>query len=246
MSKAKEQWEILGRTDPYFAVATFDKFKANNLDEKLKGEFFASGAEHIEFVARNFERHFGREFRPDRALDFGCGVGRLVIPLAERSERVTGVDISEHMLAEARKNCESRRIANVDLVQTEEFLTSDSYFDFVHSFVVFQHIEPRVGLRLVSNVLQRLKPGGIGALHFTYATPNGGKQALTFRLYREFPLTYKLRGIIKRDAEPWIPIYLYNLNEVMMELQLNNCEDISLNFTNHGLLGVFIFFRKIA
>lgn len=244
MTKAKEHWEILGKTDPYFAVATFDKFKTGNLDDSLKGEFFASGTEHVEFVARKFERHFDQEFRPGRVLDFGCGVGRLVIPFAEVSEHVTGVDISEHMLAEARRNCGARGLDNVGLLQTDNFLRSESYFDFVHSFIVFQHIDPRVGLPLVSDLVKRLRPGGLGALHFTYATPQGGKQALSFRLYRDFPLTYKIRGIIKGDAEPWIPIYLYNLNDVMIELQRNNCEDIFVHFTDHGLLGAFIFFRK--
>jgi SAM-dependent methyltransferase len=246
MTKAKEHWEILGKTDPYYAVATFNKFKAKNLDDALKGEFFASGEEHIEFVAREFERYFDQEFRPGRAVDFGCGVGRLAIPLAERSGHVTGVDISEHMLTEARKNCDARGLHNVDLLQTDDFLRSESYFDFVHSFIVFQHIDPRIGMRLVSNLVKRLEPGGVGALHFTYATPHGGKQALSFRLYRDFPLTYKIRGIIKGDAEPWIPIYLYNLDDIMIQLQLNNCIDISLNFTDHGLLGAFIFFRKAA
>jgi 2-polyprenyl-3-methyl-5-hydroxy-6-metoxy-1,4-benzoquinol methylase len=38
-----------------------------------------------------------------RILDVGCGVGRHAIPLASRGYHVTGIDISEGMLAEARK-----------------------------------------------------------------------------------------------------------------------------------------------
>lgn len=244
MAKAKEQWELLGRTDPYYAVATFDKFKSKSLDDVLKDEFFATGREHVEFVAEEYELRFGDDFRPDRALDFGCGVGRLVLPFAEKAAHVTGVDISDNMLSEARRNCESRGLSNVDLLQTEEFLRSDVDFDFVHSFIVFQHIDPRIGMPLFSKIVKRLKPGGAGAIHFTYATHDGGKQALSFRLYRDYPLTFKVRSIIKGDAEPWIPIYLYNLSELMRELQLNNCQDVSINFTDHGLLGAFIFFRK--
>ena len=40
-------------------------------------------------------------------LDMGCGTGRHAVELAERGFRVTGVDISEGMLAEARKKAEA-------------------------------------------------------------------------------------------------------------------------------------------
>jgi len=37
---------------------------------------------------------FPGALRPARALDFGCGAARLVIPLAKRFEEVVGIDIS--------------------------------------------------------------------------------------------------------------------------------------------------------
>jgi 2-polyprenyl-3-methyl-5-hydroxy-6-metoxy-1,4-benzoquinol methylase len=36
-------------------------------------------------------------------LDVGCGIGRHALPLAQRGYRVTGVDISQGTLAQARK-----------------------------------------------------------------------------------------------------------------------------------------------
>ena len=36
-------------------------------------------------------------------LEIACGSGRLVLPLAEAGNRVTGVDASPHMLARAKK-----------------------------------------------------------------------------------------------------------------------------------------------
>jgi 2-polyprenyl-3-methyl-5-hydroxy-6-metoxy-1,4-benzoquinol methylase len=103
MSKIKENWEYYGKNDPYFAVATFEKFKKANLTEQAKNEFFQTGEEHIEKVWNEIQKHFVENFRPKRGLDFGCGVGRLVVPLANRCEKVVGVDISNVMLQEAQK-----------------------------------------------------------------------------------------------------------------------------------------------
>jgi len=66
--------------------------------------FFESGRGHVEAVLASCKRYFGEGFQPRRLLDFGCGVGRVLLPFAELCEAVVGVDISESMLAEARRN----------------------------------------------------------------------------------------------------------------------------------------------
>src|SRR5690606_3985817 len=48
------------------------------------------------------------EYHGDTVLEFGCGTGRVAIPLAEAGLRVTGVDISPAMLALARKRAGRR------------------------------------------------------------------------------------------------------------------------------------------
>ena len=41
--------------------------------------------------------------RPGRALDIGCGAGGLIVALAQRGWRVTGIDIAERAIEAARK-----------------------------------------------------------------------------------------------------------------------------------------------
>jgi cyclopropane fatty-acyl-phospholipid synthase-like methyltransferase len=53
-----------------------------------------------------------------RVLDVGCGTGRHAVELAKRGYRVTGVDISPGMLAEARKTAEEAGV-QVELVQSD-------------------------------------------------------------------------------------------------------------------------------
>lgn len=46
-----------------------------------------------------------------RVLEAGVGTGRLLVPLLEAGITADGVDVSEHMLAYCRRNCESRGLS---------------------------------------------------------------------------------------------------------------------------------------
>lgn len=248
MSKIRDKWEFYGESDPYFAVVTIDKFKKENLDENTKAEFFKSGEDYFVKVWEIIERHFVKQFKPKKALDFGCGVGRLVIPLASRSEHVVGIDISEKMLEEARQNCTQQGITNTNFFQTNEFFSSEnSGFDLIHSFIVLQHINPKIGENIVENLINKLKVGGVGVLHFTFYNPGGRFNWLKFRIYRDFPLINWFKNFVKREKqEPFIPMYLYDLNKILAILQKNNCHNCLIKFSDHGFYGAVIFFQKMA
>jgi SAM-dependent methyltransferase len=47
----------------------------------------------------------------DPVLELACGTGRITIPLAEKGLRVTGIDLSPEMLAEARKKAAEKGLA---------------------------------------------------------------------------------------------------------------------------------------
>ena len=153
-------WRKWGEIDPYFGVVSFEEFKA----ERIAGNrerFFASGRREIETAIREIFAHYG-DVAHGRALDFGSGVGRLAIPLAERYDAVVGVDISEAMIAEARENCRDAGVANAEFVLSDDGLTRlDGSFDLVHSYIVLQHIPVERGLALTAQMLARLAPGGV-------------------------------------------------------------------------------------
>jgi len=135
------EWEKWGRQDPYFGVITFEKYRNQNLSESAKAEFFQTGKDHIEHVMDVCRKHIDSNFSPRRSLDFGCGTGRLLLPLAGISEAAVGIDVSDSMLKETRKNCTEHQIDNVQLVKSDDQLSRlEGQFDFIHSFIVFQHI----------------------------------------------------------------------------------------------------------
>src|SRR5882762_1792622 len=100
---SNSDWERFGRDEPYFGVLLDEKFRLRNLTPQALEEFFASGEAHVERVFRTIVRHLDPDFAPATALEFGCGVGRVLVPLARRCPSVVGVDVSASMLAEARR-----------------------------------------------------------------------------------------------------------------------------------------------
>lgn len=50
----------------------------------------------VQYLHRLFEKH---DIQPRRILDIGCGTGNVTVPLAKMGYEVTGLDLSEEMLA---------------------------------------------------------------------------------------------------------------------------------------------------
>ena len=70
-------WEKIARSDPYYGVLTADRFRSGQLNDDSMAEFFRSGEEHIAHTVAMAETHLGLQIGNKRALDFGCGAGRL-------------------------------------------------------------------------------------------------------------------------------------------------------------------------
>ncbi len=106
LQDSDQQWERCAQNDPYDAV----------LRVKGRHAFFDSGFRHTERVWTIVQKQFSTNFRPQNAVDFGCGVGRVLVPLAKRCAHVIGVDVSETMLREAEENCRKAGIENHRLI----------------------------------------------------------------------------------------------------------------------------------
>lgn len=243
MDRTRQIWEELGEKDAYFAVATYEEFRQGNLDAAAKERFFQTGRDHIEKVWTEIENNFSVELNPERSLDYGCGVGRVLVPLAGRSKTAVGVDISGSMLAEARKNCND--LKNIVLQNPEQFMNdaADKY-DFVHSFVVLQHVAPRLGLDIIRKILHRLKEGGVGMIHVTFRDTSPRFRAIRAKIYRDIPFAHRLVSLMRGKTARFMPMYEYDLNSVFQIFEENMCGDIFVRFTDHGFKGGMIFFRK--
>ena len=174
INNSDRDWEVFGKTDPYFAVLTAPEYHGQ-LTGEARAKFFESGEKHIETMLSIIRGRLDPAFAPVRALDFGCGVGRLLVALATRCRDVTGVDISPSMLAEARRNCDAAGATNVRLVQGDDELSSvTGSFDFIHSYIVLQHIPVERGELLVRKLAAMLAPDGVAMVHVTYSSGIAG------------------------------------------------------------------------
>lgn len=146
-----------------------DKFRKDNLTDEAKEEFFSSGLSQINHMLENIRKHIDPLYAAKNALDFGCGVGRLIIPLSKVVNNVTGIDVSDSMLNEARKNCETQFVSNVSLLKSDDnLLLLNGKYDLIYSFIVFQHIPVKRGVGIFKNLLSRLENGGVCVIHFTH------------------------------------------------------------------------------
>jgi SAM-dependent methyltransferase len=235
-------WEEWGRRDPYFGVITDRKFRRSEINESSRREFFESGESHVRRVLATIQKHIDPGFVPKSVLEFGCGVGRLLLPFAAIAEGVVGLDVSPSMLFEAKRNCDERHLNNVRLLPSDDDLSSlTESFDLIHSFIVFQHIPVQRGRAIFSKLLRYIRPGGVGALHVTYSkahfAPTGGIASQP-----TLPTTSKPQPK-PTDADPEIQMNPYNFTEILFSLQRHGIKRTHIEFTDHGgEFGAFLFF----
>jgi SAM-dependent methyltransferase len=240
-------WEYFGNTDPYFSVLTWDEYKKEKISADSRKRFFESGDAYIKFVLQIVHDYLDPAFQPGKAtvLDFGCGVGRLVIPLAKECKSVTGVDISDAMLSEAIKNCQEYGVSNVDFIKGDDKVTG--FYDFIHSFIVLQHIPPWRGEMILKRLIALLRNDGIGAIHFTYYRKESFAGRLRYFIYRTIPFSLGFRNLLKGRpfGEPIMQMNEYNLNNIIRILQESDCHHSVMRFTRHtDTYGVILFFQK--
>lgn len=273
MSGTDHEWELWGRRDPYYGVITCERFRSHRLTDESRAEFFSTGPMHVASVLQTCRTHFDASYAPRRVLDFGCGVGRLLVPFAELAQEVVGIDVSQSMLAEAGRNCAERGLANVKLLRSDDALSGvEGLFDLVHSTIVFQHIEIARGRSIFARLLQHLAPGGMAALQLTY-----GKAYYPQTLGQPPPqlLADAVKPAAKtvvrwwrqrvtsgasesstgaptpetHDAveDPQMLMNPYNLSEIAFLVQSAGIRRFHAEFTDHGgELGVLMFFQRPA
>lgn len=140
---------------------------------------FLNGAEDL---VRALEKELGRIATTTapgerRALEIGCGPGRLMLPMSAHFREIHGVDVSERMVRLAQRNlagvanAHAHATSGTNLAQFE-----DQSFDFVYSYAVFQHIPSHdVVLNYLTETRRILRDGGVARMQFNGLEQISGK-----------------------------------------------------------------------
>jgi len=148
----------------------------------------------------------------ERALDFGCGAGRLTIALADRVRSAVGVDISEPMLAKARDldtahRCTFVRNDGADLAQFD-----DSSFDVVMSSLVLQHLPPPLARGYLAELVRLLRSGGALVVQLVTA-PDRSVRGLAVRVLPLRAVRFVQRRVLRYPA----PMNMHPMSRAELE-----------------------------
>ena len=148
--RMREDWNKRAREDARCYIAS---------DVGDDDAFVTSGVRDVEFALRDLD---GNWLRTTRALEIGCGAGRMTAFLLPRVRSLCAVDVSTEMIVLARSRLGSH--PNLRLMATSgsdlsEF--QDRWFDFVLSYVVFQHIPKSIVRQYFRESFRLLRAEGI-------------------------------------------------------------------------------------
>jgi ubiquinone/menaquinone biosynthesis C-methylase UbiE len=240
-------WEKIAKRDAYFGVLSEEKYRIDRLSADHKEDFFLSGRHHIDKIIEQIEHRFG-QFPRRSALDFGCGVGRLVIPLAREFDSVVGIDVSASMIEEAKRNCKAAGIQNIELILSGEGLaTEQRRFDFVHTFIVLQHIPANRGVEIIARLVDAVNDGGAAAIHFIFTRETNSVVKLFAKLRKHFKALHYAINILsgQRWDYPQMQMNHYSLNAVLPMLYKKGVKIFAVELTKHTThYGAVIMFKR--
>ena len=154
----RAHWDALAAVDPLWAILSDPARRDGGWDV---AEFLATGeaaVTHLMAYARSLRLRVGW----NRALDFGCGAGRLTQALCRFFDECHGVDISRSMVAIANQlNGHPDKCVYHVNVEDDLSVFSDNHFDFVCTMLVLQHMPPTYIERYIKEFVRVVAPGGL-------------------------------------------------------------------------------------
>jgi len=169
----RSDWDAFGRSDPFWAILTLPEKRANPWQAQ---EFFETGLREIEELMR-YIGSLGGSLHRRKALDFGCGVGRLTQALAGHFTEVHGVDVAPSMIELAEKYNRQGTGCRYHLNDVPSLrLFPDDTFDLIYSNITLQHIDPKDTRQYLKEFVRVLAPRGLAIFQLPSRAASPAKQ----------------------------------------------------------------------
>jgi SAM-dependent methyltransferase len=155
LEEMRSEWNRRAKEDAFYYVA----FAHRDQDTHT---FNSTAALVLPILEAELVRLEGDRYSR-RALEVGCGPGRLMLPLSRHFAEIHGVDVSDEMIARAESLLQEVSNAHVHLGNGCDLgMFPSEFFDFAYSFAVFQHIPSKeVILNYLREIQRVLKPKGV-------------------------------------------------------------------------------------
>jgi len=175
ISNIQKNWEKFGQTDALYAILSHTDKKGNKWDIK---EFFDTGKVDIQNIL-DLCNDSNCKINFKRALDFGCGAGRLTQALSDKFQKVVGIDISYPMIDLANKyNKYGNKCKYIVNTKDNLEIFSDNSFDFILTLIVLQHNPQKAIKNYIKEFIRILDKGGILVFQLPYAAKNPLKSSI--------------------------------------------------------------------
>jgi 2-polyprenyl-3-methyl-5-hydroxy-6-metoxy-1,4-benzoquinol methylase len=244
-----DTWKKFGKEDPYYGVLSDQKYKSNNITSDSITEFFATGETYVSETLDRINKLYNTDLSNAAILDFGCGVGRLAIPFSfVTNKKTVGIDVSPEILEKAKTHAVEMGAEKVEFLLSEgKTLPITGKFDFINSYIVLQHIETKIGLSIIQQLLDKLEIGGIIQIQATYG--NNWPKIKYFHYYLRsnyslYNLVYSSLKNRNLKAEPMMQMNPYD-PKLLFRLFSKYSNSIHIELTDHtGFLGASYMFKR--
>jgi SAM-dependent methyltransferase len=159
MSDMRERWDQRARRDPVAYIETHREVA------DLDG-FFALGEQFAQTLVDPVLQDTG--IGRSRALDHGCGIGRVTRALGKRFTAVVAVDVSREMVRRAEQLHPPDEYPQLTFFETDgvRIPIASGSCDFVFSYEVFQHLPSRQVMREnLAEIGRVLRRDGLALIH---------------------------------------------------------------------------------
>jgi len=223
-----KNWEGFAKTDPLWSILTDPNKKDGKWDVD---EFFKTGKDEIDIVFNYLEKNNVSPTNKQRAIDFGCGVGRLTRAIHTRFDDTLGIDASSQMVFLANKYHEDITELNFKQNTTDHLhFIEDKSISFIYTAIVLQHIPPKVSYNFIAEFCRILESGGT----LVFQLPTADLRKLTgiqkFRTWLKLRERLSNVGVWKKYH---MDMNIYQDDRIRTIVENQGCEVADRAYTNH-------------
>lgn len=133
-----------------------------NLEQRIKGT-----PEEIDKLLNVLDKE---NLNPENTLDLACGIGRHSLELAERGFKISGVDISEKYIKEARKKAKQEGLGGKaefqvgDMRNLSDLYPQGKFKGILNLFTSFGYYDKKTNREILSEAKEIVEPNGFFVL----------------------------------------------------------------------------------